>query len=511
MLCAVLFVTFLDNTVVSVALADIQSGLHAGVTSLQWVVNGYALAFASAMLACGMIGDELGRKRVMLSGLGVFCAGSLMCALAPSPGVLIGGRVLMGLGAAASEPGTLSLLRHIYPEADRRARAVGTWAATSGLALAAGPVVGGLLTGAGGWRAVFWFNLAFGACVLAVAAATLPESADPDARRVDTAGALIGAATLAALVFGIIGGETVGFTSARSLALYALAAVGAVVWVLRERRAARPLVDLRYFRVPGFSTANAAAFCIYFAVFAVFFFTALYLVEVVGDGSVAVAGTFAPMAALMVASALLAGRAVDRIGPRWLVAGGCAAFGAGLLLTEAALGPSPAEWELVLALAITGAGIGTTVVPVTTSVLAAVPAERSGMAASSTNTSREIGAVTGVAVLGAVVNHQLTSHLTAALVRLGIPANFQSIVITGVETGALPSGGKGAGAAGGAAAAGNAGLVQQVIHAAYNAFGVGLDTSLTVSAVLVLAAGLLGALTLRRPAPTATSAAAGAA
>jgi MFS family permease len=157
-LCTLLFLTFLDNTVVSVALGDIQTSLHASVTDLQWVVGAYALTFASLMLACGMIGDELGRKKVMLTGAGVFCAGSVLCAVAPNVQTLIAGRAVMGLGAAASEPGTLSMLRHLYPDAKARNRAIGVWAGTSGFALAAGPVVGGVLIGVWNWRGIFWFN-----------------------------------------------------------------------------------------------------------------------------------------------------------------------------------------------------------------------------------------------------------------------------------------------------------------------------------------------------------------
>ena len=190
-LCTLLFLTFLDNTVVSVALGDIQTSLQANVTDLQWVVGAYALTFASLMLACGMIGDELGRKKVMLAGAGVFCAGSVLCALAPNVQTLIAGRAVMGLGAAASEPGTLSMLRHLYPDAKARSRAIGVWAGTSGFALAAGPVVGGVLVGVWNWRGIFWFNLAFGLAALIVAAIILPESADPTAARVDTAGTLL--------------------------------------------------------------------------------------------------------------------------------------------------------------------------------------------------------------------------------------------------------------------------------------------------------------------------------
>ena len=187
-LCAVLFLTFLDNTIVSVGLANVQSDLHAGVTSLQWVVNGYALTFASFMLAAGMLGDILGRKRIMLAGVAIFCAGSVVAALASNVDWLIAGRVIMGVGAAASEPGTLSIIRHVYPDRETRADALGVWAAVSGLALALGPVIGGALVGFSSWRAIFWFNLGFGVVAFVLAAVFVPESSDRQGRSIDVAG-----------------------------------------------------------------------------------------------------------------------------------------------------------------------------------------------------------------------------------------------------------------------------------------------------------------------------------
>jgi EmrB/QacA subfamily drug resistance transporter len=488
-LCTLLFLTFLDNTVVSVALGNVQLDLHANVSSLQWVVSAYALTFASIMLACGMIGDEFGRKIVMLSGAGVFCAGSLMSALAPNIGVLIAGRAVMGLGAAASEPGTLSMLRHLYTDERSRDRAVGVWAAVSGLALAAGPVIGGAIVGVWSWRGIFWFNLAFGLAALVVAAVVLPESADPDAHRVDTAGTLLGAAALAALVFAVIHGESAGFGSPQVLALFCIGAVAGIAFFWWEHRAAHPLLDLRFLRVPAFVTANVAAFCTYFATFAIFFFTALYLEEVVGDSGFRIALIFLPMTGLMILTSLMAGRWNTFVGARWSLLSGCVLFSAGLVLANLSLSPHPAYWALVPALGLTGIGIGATVVPITSSALTAVPPERSGMAASATNTSREIGAVTGVAVLGALVNARLSSSLISRLHRLGIPANFQSIVIHAVETGGVPSSGNTAGA-GGAEGAGQGGLVQEVINAAYSAFHSGLRAALYLSAILVLFAGL---------------------
>ena len=504
-LAAVLFLTFLDNTVVSVALGSVQTELRAGVSELQWVVSAYALTFAGAMLAFGMVGDEFGRKRVLLIGVGIFCGGSVLAALAPNIGVLIAARAVMGLGAAASEPGTLSMLRHIYTEQRSRAEAIGVWTAVSALALALGPVIGGALVGVWDWRGIFWFNLAFGLGALVAGGLVLPESADPDAHRVDIAGTVLGAAALTAFVFAIIGGESAGFGSPSVILLLCLSALAAAAFFWRESRAAHPLLDLRFLRVPAFLTANIVAFCAYFATFAVFFFSALYLQEVAGFTGYRIALVFLPMTILMIVSSLLAGRWTDPAVPRWSIFIGCLLFGAGLLLTAETLNPDPAYLPLASALALTGIGIGATVVPITSAALSAVPPARSGMAASATNTSREIGALTGVAILGALVNAQLRSSLTSRLHHLGIPDTFQSIVIKAVETGGVPSSGNTNGA-GGAEAAGEGKLVQEVIHAAYNAFYAGLHAALLVAAILVLLAGVFTFVMLSRgPRPPAPS------
>jgi EmrB/QacA subfamily drug resistance transporter len=488
-LCTLLFLTFLDNTVVAVALGDVQTSLRAGVTELQWVIGAYALTFASLMLASGMIGDEVGRKKVMLAGAATFCAGSVLSAVAPNVGVLIAGRAVMGAGAAASEPGTLSMLRQLYPQARERSRAIGIWAGTSGFALAAGPVVGGVLVGLWSWRGIFWFNLLFGLTVLIVAAIILPESADPAAGRVDTAGTLLGAGAVAAVVFAVINAESSGFAAVPVIALLCLSVVLAAAFVWRERGAAYPLLDLRFFRVPQFATSIVAAFCTYFATFAIFFFTALYLVEVVGASGYTLALVFLPMTVLMIGASLAAGRWTAIVGPRWSITIGCLLFAAGLFMANSFLDPHPDYGPLIVALALAGVGIGTTVVPITSSVLSAVPAERSGMAASATNTSREMGAVIGTAVLGALVYGQLKASLTVRMEQLGIPVQFRGLVLNAVETGQVPqntsqysSYGK---------------LVQEVIGAAYQAFHDGLTAALYLGGGLAVVAALLAFITLR--------------
>jgi EmrB/QacA subfamily drug resistance transporter len=488
-LCTLLFLTFLDNTVVSVGLGNIQTDLHAGVTDLQWVVGAYALTFASIMLACGMIGDELGRKAVMLTGAGVFCAGSVLCALAPNAQVLIAGRAVMGLGAAASEPGTLSVLRHIYTDERARARAIGVWAAVSGLALAMGPVIGGAIIGVWSWRGIFWFNLAFGLAALLVAAVVVPESADPRASRVDTVGTVLGAGALATFVFAVIDAENSGFGSPTVIALLCVSAAGAVAFLLWERRTANPLLDLRFFRMARFAVPNVVAFCTYFATFAIFFFTALYLVEVVADSGYKIALVFLPMTALMIVTSLLAGNWTGSSGPRWPITIGCLLFGAGLLTTNSVISPHPSYVGLTLALALAGIGIGMTVTPVTSAAMGAAPAARSGMAASVVNTSREMGAVTGVAILGALVSSRLSADLTGELQRLGVPLTYKPIIVNAIETGQtqIP-----------AAFAAYKKTIEELFNAAFGAFGSGLHAALYLSAALVLLAGGLAAVTLRK-------------
>jgi EmrB/QacA subfamily drug resistance transporter len=494
-LCVVLFLTFLDNTVVSVALGSVQTQLHAGVSALQWVVGAYALTFAGAMLGFGMVGDEFGRKRVMVIGIVIFCAGSILSAEAPNVGVLIAGRAIMGFGAAASEPGTLSMIRHIYTDERTRASALGVWTAVSGVALAMGPVVGGALIGGfGTWRAIFWFNLIVGALGLAGVLAVLPENSDPDAHRVDSAGAAFGAVAITAIAFAVILAESSGYGSARVIAMLCLSFVAVIAFFWWERRAAHPLLDLRFIRVPTFAVANIVAFSAYFATFAVFFFTALYLEEVVGYNGYQVAQVFLPMMVLMAAAAVLVGRWTVAVGPRWSIFTGCILFALGLLLTAITISPHPGYLALAGALSVTGVGIGSTVVPATSAALSAVPPERSGMAASTTNTSREIGAVTGVAVLGALVSARLSAEIASRLQALTLPKSIQQLVINGVETGYTPSNGHTAGGVG----AGQLAIYREVIQAIYSAFESGLHAALYLGAVLVLVAGVFSFFWLGR-------------
>lgn len=495
-LCAVLFLTFLDTTIVSVALASVQSVLHAGVTQLQWVVNGYALVFASFMLTAGTLGDLFGRKKVMLVGVGIFCAGSLVAAVAQSADVLIAGRALMGLGAAASEPGTLSMIRHIYDDRRDRARALGIWTAVAGLALAAGPVIGGTLVGIWSWRAIFVFNLAFGLTALVSAALVLPESADRIPRRLDVPGFVLGALSIAAVAFAVVLGETHGYDTWWIDLLFAASAVTMLAFVLCERRAANPVLNVHYFRKIPFSTSNLVAFATYFGIFSIFFFVALYLQEVVGASPYSTAVDFIPMAVVMVLASVFTGRWVARVGPRLPMVTGCLLAGLGVLLTDLYMTPHTGFSTLGWTLPLAGAGFGIAMVPAATTALSVIPPEHSGMAASMTNTSRELGAVAGVAVLGSVVNGQLTVNLAHRLTAIGIPPQFQSIVIAAVESGTVSSQQK-AYKGGGSLQV----IVDKVVASAFGAFGSGLDLALLTAASMLLLACCIAAVGLRRLVP----------
>jgi EmrB/QacA subfamily drug resistance transporter len=492
-LLLVLFLTFMDNTVISVTLANVQSTLHTGISQLQWVINGYALVFASFMLLFGTLGDQLGRKKVMLSGVVLFCIGSVVAAVASNADTLIGGRVIMGLGAAASEPGTLSMIRHLYPAKRARAKALGIWAGVSGLALAMGPLIGGVLVGLYSFRAVFWFNLFFGLVALVGAAVILPESANAIRFRLDFAGFLLGAGALAAASFAIIQGETAGYRNPRIDILFAASLLLAVFFVFYERTAAHPILDVSFFKRSAFAGCNVVAFCTYFGTFSIFFFVALYLQDVGTSSGYQTALDFVPMAGAMILASVFAGRWVARSGPRLPMTVGCALAGIGIILTEVVLTPNSGLSTLGWALPIAGAGFGIAIVPVASTALSSIPADHSGMAASATNTSRELGAVAGVAVLGSLVNGQLISSLIRQLDQIGIPKSFQNEVITAVTTGTFSSQAR---QFRGTPAITK--IVHEVTQAAYVAFGHGLDAALSSAASMMLICAIVAAITMRR-------------
>jgi MFS family permease len=455
------------------------------VIPLQWVINAYSLVFASLMLIGGSLADRLGRKWVMLVGIVVFCIGSVMCAVAGGVAMIIAGRAVMGLGAAASEPGTLSVIRQMYPQRRSRARALGAWSAISGLALALGPVIGGLLVGAGDWRSVFWFNLALGVILLVAVWAFVPNSRDPQPGRIDFAGFVLGTVGIFCVVFAAISGEYKGYGTWWIIVLFVVGGVCLVLFIPVERRVRAPMLDPIYLRVPIVRSALFAAFAVYFGVFAIFFLSALYLDIGLHYSGWKLAGMFAPMAAAIVLGGLATGRWVAQSGSRRPMIAGCALAAVGMVLAriELGAGTSLSFALLALALALAGLGFGITVVPLTSAVLTHIPARHSGVAASATNTARQLGAVVGVAVLGAIVN----GHLTAEVDRVfGDPAlagprhDILKILETGGSAGSFS--------------------VDNIPPNFITAFLDGLKVSLWVAIALIVLAGVAAAVVREPPA-----------
>lgn len=486
-LCGVLFLTFLDTTIASVALGNIQSDLHAGVSDLQWVVSGYSLVFASLMLTAGAIADRVGRRTVLLIGVVIFCIGSVLAAAATSIAMLIAGRAVMGLGAAASEPGTLAMIRQIYRKPGPRARAIGLWVATAGTALALGPVVGGLLIALADWRAIFWFNLALGAVLLVAAIVYVPKDANLLPKGgLDLGGFVFGAAFLACGAFAIIDGETAGYDSPGVITLFVISGLALVVFLLIERVAKVPMIPRTHMgRVVNSSLL--VNFAMYFGIFSIFFFTALYLQEVLSYSGGRIAATFAPMAITLIISSIISGRWVASVGPRTPMVVGCILAATGIALTDIAVVRDGGTFDIAVALGIAGVGFGLGIVPTTTAVLSAVPPEHSGAAASMVNTARQVGAVIGVAVLGSMVISTMTSDLTARMNRLGV-GDYRSIVLNALYTGQVPAGGSGSVSQ---YQDSYGSIVTDVVNAAYGAFRSGLEVSLIIAAIVIAVAAII--------------------
>jgi len=499
--CTLLFLTFLDNTIVSIALGDIQQDTHAGVQALQWIVNAYALVFASMMLVAGALGDRFGHRKVMFFGATIFAAGSVICALAASSGLLIAGRAVMGLGAAASEPATLAMLRHLYPARRERARATGVWAAVSGLALALGPVIGGVIVGVANWHWIFWFNLAFGLAALAVGATLLPETAKATGRRIDVLGAVLGAGALSMLVFAVLEGETNGFGAVIVVVLFCCAVVVGIGFVWWQHKAREPLVEPRVARDPMFAASNMVAFAAYFGTFAVFFFCALYLHVVAEQSGLRIAAQFLPMAVAMILASLATGRWIARTGARRPIGLGCLLFAGGLAFTDQVLNPHQTYLPLAAALTLVGIGIGIVVVPTAYAAVGSVPLQRAGMASSAVNTSREIGAVAGTAVLGAIVNSSLISHLNSQLEKLGL-GTLKGFVIPEVLHGGAAFTTSGGGSV---ASRATTPLAKKLLQSVYDAFYAGLHICLNLSAAIVLLAGVVAMFVMRHEPPMAST------
>lgn len=413
--CLGTFMLLLDVTIVVVALPDMARALDASLSDLQWVIDGYALALAALLLGVGAAADVLGRRRIQVAGTVVFALASLGCGFASNAEVLVAARAVQGLGAAAMFATTLPLLGAAY-QGKRRSVALGVWGAVSGGAAALGPIFGGLLTEGPGWRWIFFVNLPVSVAAVWLTLRWVPESAraahstGAAVRRVDWAGTVTFALFAGALTFGAVRASTVGWTSARTGVTFLVAVLALVAFVVVERRAAHPLIDLRLLRKPAFTGVLIGAVGYNAAAFAVIPYLSIWLQTVLGMSPIRGSLVLLPLAATSFVVAAVGGRLLHGAPARYVIGGGLLLIGAGGL-AMATLDAGSSWQALVPGLTLAGIGTGLVAPGLAGAALAAVPPENAGMAGGAVNTFRQLGYALGVALFGTVLTSRMQDSI----------------------------------------------------------------------------------------------------
>jgi EmrB/QacA subfamily drug resistance transporter len=396
----------LDNTVVNVALPSMQRALHIDRGELEWVVNAYALTFGVLLLSGGKLADLFGRRRIFIVGLIIFTASSLVCGLAGSASLLIGARTVQAVGAAMMNPATLSIITATFPPR-QRGTAIGIWAGVSAMALAIGPLVGGILTEKVSWSWIFFINVPIGIAGVIAARLFIDESRDTSrAQRLDLPGLLASGIGLFALTYALISTNHHAWTSAMVLSLFGVAVVSLGLFVLLEARQRIPMLDLSLFKNATFAGANTVMLLVGLAMFGIFFFNSLFIQNILGYSAIQTGATFLPMTCLIILIAPWAGRISDRIGPRWLMAGGMLLLTASLLLF-AQLDVGSSFWAILPGLLTGGFGMALAMTPTTAAAMGSVPVDKAGVGSAVINSMRQVGGSLGIAIMGAVVATQI--------------------------------------------------------------------------------------------------------
>ncbi|GAA1851097.1 MFS transporter [Actinomadura bangladeshensis] len=466
------------------AVPSIARDTGAGLTELSWIIDAYALVFAALLLLGGAIGDRYGRRRALAAGLVLFGAGSAAAALASDPNWLIAMRGVLGVGAALVMPATLSTITATFPHA-QRTRAVGTWAGVAGASAIFGLLVSGGLLEAWSWRSVFWMNVVLAVVALAATLAVVPESAEPDAPRLDVTGAAITVAGLGAAVYSIIEAPTAGWGSARTLLGLAAALVILAGFVLWELKRPNPLLDPRLFRIRAFSAGALSLTLQFFAFFGFVFIILQYLQLVKGDSALVGALSLVPMAlAMMPFARVVAPRAAAKLGPRRVITAGLLLVSVAMLVFSL-LDEDSTYWLLLAGLLPLGAGAGLAMTPATAAITDALPADKQGVGSAMNDLARELGGALGIAVLGSLLQSSYRANLDLE----GLPGP--------AAEGARES------------LAGAMRLGPQVAEQARAAFGDGVQAAfLTASIALAVTAVIVAAL-YRAPRPDAANSVAG--
>jgi len=397
------FMTYLDNNVTNVAIPTIERSLHLSLAGLEWVVSSYILVFAGLLLAGGRLADLYGRRRLFLIGLALFTLASLGAGLSGSGAVLIGARLVQGLGAAMVVPTTLAIIMATFKDVRERTTAIGAWTAIGAMALAFGPLIGGFISQHLHWGWIFFINVPVGIIAFVIAALSVQESRDPSVvRHLDVPGLISSAVALFALTYALIEGHDKGWTSALILGAFALAAVAGTAFAVIESAATHPMVEMRLFRSRVFAGGTVTMMLWAFGIFGIYFFTSIYLQTILGFSPTKAGLAFVPMALCMALFASLAGPVSRLLRPGQTVAIGMAVMAAGLYLFSR-LGADATFASLLPGFLIFGAGAGMMNVPLTNAVLHSMPADRSGVASALLNASREVAGLLGITIIGAVL------------------------------------------------------------------------------------------------------------
>ncbi|HEX2282366.1 MAG TPA: DHA2 family efflux MFS transporter permease subunit [Thermomicrobiales bacterium] len=451
-LCGAIFMLLLDTTIVNVAQQKIKEGLNADLSQLQWILDSYILAFAVLMLSFGRLGDIYGRKKMFVTGMAVFTAASGLCGISDWIANLVGisgatalivARVLQGIGGALMMPQTLSLITIAFPP-QKRGAAMGVWGSVVALGAVLGPLVGGYIVTDYPWEWVFLINIPVGIIAILATLAIVPESRDPLASgKLDWGGLVFSALAIFALVYALIEGPKFGWTSPQTIGLLLVSAAVFTLFVWWERRVADPMVKLELFGIRNFWVANVIGLAVPFGLFGIFFPMTLFLQGALGMSPLEAGLTMMPMSLMLMFVAPVSGRLSDRVGARWILTTGLTLVSVGIVLITMNVSTTTNWRTLLPALLITGTGMGMTFAPMTAAAMSRVPPRISGSASGILNTSRNVGQLLGIAVLGSILQSRLGLHAGAEFRSLPIgDAAARDQIVELVRTGrveAIPS------------------------------------------------------------------------
>jgi EmrB/QacA subfamily drug resistance transporter len=489
------FAINLDTTIVNVALPTLVRELHASTTQLEWIVDAYNLMFAAFVLAAGNLGDRVGRKGVLLAGLATFGLATVAGGLGSNPGELIAARAVMGLGAALIFPATLSLLTNVFTERGERARAIGLWGATTGVGIALGPIVGGWLLERDGWESVFFALAPIALAAFVLVARYVPTSRDPEAPRADRPGLVLSTVAMAALIFTIIEAPTYGWSSARSLIGFAVAAALLAGFVAWERHTSSPMLDVGLFRNLRFSAASGSVTITFFSLMGFIFLVTLYFQFLKGYAPFSTGVRLLPVATMTGITSVAGTALAVRFSTKVVVSLGLVSLAAGLAWASTS-SVDTSYLTIALTMILIGSGIGLTSAPATESIMGAVPAAKAGVGSAVNDATRILGSTVGVAVIGSIYASIYASHLTSSL-----PAQLPAAA---ADTAHRSIGGA-FGVAGRLGALGHPHLARAVHDAASTSFFDGFQVAVLVAAGIALAGAVMAAILLPAQPPQAAA------